>query len=154
MDPYAILICRSHEQKSSTVSGGGSEPEWNETFVFTISDHVSELIIKLMDSDTLSNDDFVGEAKIPLEPVFAEGSLPPAVYSVVKEQEYCGEIKVGLTFTPTQLLGKELASNKGSERECERGILTPNTDDVERKFAKRLRSLSAIFGRIYSSAEE
>ncbi|KAJ8470484.1 hypothetical protein OPV22_024827 [Ensete ventricosum] len=105
MDPYAVLMYRSQEQKSSTASGAGSNPEWNETFVFNVSDSVSELIVKLMDSDTFSKDDLVGEAKIPLEAVFAEGSLPPTVYSVVKDQQYCGEIKVGLTFTPVETRG-------------------------------------------------
>lgn len=38
---------------------------------------------------------------ICLEPVFTEGSLPPAAYNVVnKDKEFCGEIKIGLTFTP------------------------------------------------------
>jgi len=37
---------------------------------------------------------------IPLEAVFTEGSIPPTVYNVVKDEEYRGEIKVGLTFTP------------------------------------------------------
>ncbi|CAA6662666.1 unnamed protein product [Spirodela intermedia] len=100
MDPYAILICRTQEQRSSVASGKGSDPEWNETFVFTISDGVSEFTIKLMDSDTGTEDDFVGEATIPLEPLFIEGSLPPTIYRVVKDQEYCGEIKLGLTFKP------------------------------------------------------
>ncbi|KAM0945158.1 putative C2 domain-containing protein [Dioscorea sansibarensis] len=101
MDPYAILICRTKEQRSSIASGKGSDPEWNETFMFTLSDHASELRIRIMDSDTFSSDDFVGEAKIPLEPLFIEQILRPAVYNVVKDQEYRGEIKVGLTFTPT-----------------------------------------------------
>ncbi|XP_066350416.1 elicitor-responsive protein 3-like [Miscanthus floridulus] len=100
MDPYALLQCRSHEQKSSVASGKGCEPEWNETFVFTVSDGATELFIKLLDSDDGTNDDFVGEATIPLEAVYTEGSIPPAVYSVVKDEEYRGEIKVGLTFTP------------------------------------------------------
>ncbi|KAJ3680340.1 hypothetical protein LUZ60_016618 [Juncus effusus] len=100
MDPYAILICRTQEQRSSVAAGKGSEPEWNETFVFTTSDNVSELIIKLMDSDTGSSDDFVGEASINLEAVYVEGSVPPTVYNVVKDGEYKGEIKLGLTFTP------------------------------------------------------
>ncbi|CAD6220118.1 unnamed protein product [Miscanthus lutarioriparius] len=43
---------------------------------------------------------FVGEATIPLEAVYIEGSIPTTVYSVVKYEEYRGEIKVGLTFTP------------------------------------------------------
>ncbi|KAG6525377.1 hypothetical protein ZIOFF_015333 [Zingiber officinale] len=153
MDPYAILTCRSQEQKSSIASGvgysigydvrqcatllndiemgsfvleygqsnketnflccygvdnpivdtgAGNEPEWNETFVFTVSDSTTDLIIKLFDKDTFSSDDFVGETKILLDTVFAEGNLPPTVYNVVKDQEYRGEIKVGLTFTPSE----------------------------------------------------
>ncbi|KAK8951711.1 Elicitor-responsive protein 3 [Platanthera zijinensis] len=114
MDPYAILTCRTQEQRSSTATGllqllllvnfnfqsKGSEPEWNETFVFNVSDDVPEVAIKLMDSDALSNDDFVGEAKISLEPLFLEGRIPPTVYNVVKDEEYRGEIKIGLTFIP------------------------------------------------------
>lgn len=42
-------------------SGAGSEPEWNETFIFTVSDETPQLHLKIMDSD-LTNDDFVGEA--------------------------------------------------------------------------------------------
>ncbi|KAF0908475.1 hypothetical protein E2562_025439 [Oryza meyeriana var. granulata] len=102
MDPYVILTCRTQEQKSSVAKGAGSEPEWNETFVFTVSDDVPELNVKIMDSDALSADDFVGEANIPLEAVFLEGSLPPAVHRIVKEEKYCGEIKIALTFTPSE----------------------------------------------------
>ncbi|CAN6235722.1 unnamed protein product [Urochloa humidicola] len=102
MDPYAVLKCRSQEQKSSVASGKGCDPEWNETFVFTVSDNTEELFIKLLDSDGGTDDDFVGEATIPLVAVFTEGSIPPIVYNVVKDEEYRGEIKVGLTFTPDQ----------------------------------------------------
>ncbi|XP_020241394.1 elicitor-responsive protein 3-like [Asparagus officinalis] len=107
MDPYAILTCRTQEQRSSTATGKGCNPEWNETFVFTVSDNVPEITIKLMDSDTLSEDDLVGkQCKICLEPLFMEGSLPPTVYNVVKDQEYRGEIKVALTFTPAEDKGE------------------------------------------------
>lgn len=37
---------------------------------------------------------------IPLEPLFLEGSIPPTAYNVVKDQEFRGEIRIGLTFTP------------------------------------------------------
>jgi len=43
-------------------AGEGCEPEWNETFVFTVSDGATELFIKLLDSDSGTDDDFVGEA--------------------------------------------------------------------------------------------
>lgn len=39
----------------------GSIPTWNETFMFTISEGVTELKIKIMDKDTFTADDFVGE---------------------------------------------------------------------------------------------
>nr|KJB39635.1 hypothetical protein B456_007G022600 [Gossypium raimondii] len=61
MDPYVLLTCRTQEQKSSVASGKGSEPEWNEDFIFNISEGASELALKIMDSDTGSQDDFVGE---------------------------------------------------------------------------------------------
>jgi hypothetical protein len=35
-----------------------------------------------------------------LEAVYTERSIPPTLYNVVKGEKYCGEIKVGLTFTP------------------------------------------------------
>lgn len=33
-----------------------------------------------------------------------EGSIPPTAYNVVKDQEFRGEVKVGLTFTPEVIL--------------------------------------------------
>ncbi|GFP85154.1 elicitor-responsive protein 3 [Phtheirospermum japonicum] len=88
MDPFVVITCRK-----------GCDPEWNENFVFVLSGDVPELLIKILDSDGTSGDDFVGEAKIPLEPLFVEGSIPPMAYNVVKDEEYRGEIKVGLNFT-------------------------------------------------------
>ncbi|KAF2297772.1 hypothetical protein P3X46_016691 [Hevea brasiliensis] len=113
MDPYVVLCCRSQEQKSSVASGKGSEPEWNENFIFKITSSVTELRLKIMDSDFGTADDFVGEATIPLEPLFLEGNLPPTAYNVVKDQEYKGEIRVGLTFTP------EDRQNRGFQAEEE-----------------------------------
>ncbi|KAG5251536.1 hypothetical protein OIU77_024966 [Salix suchowensis] len=107
-DPYVLLACRTQEQKSSVASGQGSEPEWNETFVFTISEGTSELVLKIMDRDTLTDDDYLGKASIPLEPLFIEGNLPATAYSVVKDEEYRGEIRVGLSFTPEDRTSRAL----------------------------------------------
>ncbi|KAL6498819.1 hypothetical protein OROGR_028366 [Orobanche gracilis] len=99
IDPYAILTCRTQEKKSSVVTGQGACPEWNETFLFAVSRGVNELKIKLMDKDTFTQDDVLGEAIIPLEPVLAEESVETMSYNVVKEGKYCGEVRVGLKFT-------------------------------------------------------
>ncbi|MED6219109.1 hypothetical protein PIB30_032833 [Stylosanthes scabra] len=69
----------------------GSNPEWNETFVFNMSDGVKDIQLKIMDQDIRSCDDFVGE-------VTKHPTLPPHPYTVVKNGHYCGEIKLGLKF--------------------------------------------------------
>ncbi|XP_059637652.1 elicitor-responsive protein 3-like [Cornus florida] len=126
MDPYAIITCRSQEKKSSVASGKGSDPRWNETFVFTLSDmDVSELRIKIMDKDTFTADDFVGEAIIPLESVFHHGKVQATSYKVAKDKKYCGEIKVALTFTPQRDRGGYSGgghSGGGYSREHENNI--------------------------------
>ncbi|RDX88438.1 Elicitor-responsive protein 3, partial [Mucuna pruriens] len=103
MDPYVILICRTQEQKSNVATAQGSEPEWNENFVFNVSEGVSDLKLKIMDKDSMTAHDLVGEATIPLAALFTEGTIPPTSYNVVKDGQFCGEIKVGLTFTPQVL---------------------------------------------------
>ncbi|KAL5061973.1 hypothetical protein RYX36_023710 [Vicia faba] len=100
VDPYVILTYRAQEHKSNVQEGAGSNPQWNETFLFTVSDSTSELNLKIMEKDNYNNDDNIGEVTIPLEAVFEEGRLPESVYKLVKDEEYCGEIKVVLTFTP------------------------------------------------------
>ncbi|KAJ6404587.1 hypothetical protein OIU84_012704 [Salix udensis] len=75
---------------------------------FTISEGTSELVLKIMDRDTLTDDDYLGKASIPLEPLFIEGNLPATAYSVVKDEEYRGEIRVGLSFTPEDRTSRAL----------------------------------------------
>ncbi|KAI4328748.1 hypothetical protein L6164_021081 [Bauhinia variegata] len=84
-DPYVILTYRTQQHRSS---------------VAKVSDSESELNLRIMDKDTFTDDDFVGEAIIFLEPVFVNGSVPETAYVVVKDEKYSGEIKVALTFTP------------------------------------------------------
>ncbi|WCJ23165.1 Calcium-dependent lipid-binding (CaLB domain) family protein [Euphorbia peplus] len=113
MDPYVTIICRTQEQKSTVASGKGCEAQWNEIFVFTVSEGATQIILKIMDSDQFTADDFVGEAVVPLEAVFIEGCLPPTTYKVVKDQEYCGEIKVALNFIPQGDDGVDMEENYG-----------------------------------------
>ncbi|KAK9910557.1 hypothetical protein M0R45_034514 [Rubus argutus] len=102
ISPYAVLTVKTQEKKSTVLSGKGSNPEWNESFLFTISDdEVSELHLTIMDKDNFSADDFVGEATIPLLPAFVKGTVSPTTYNIVnKEKEFHGGVKLGLNFTP------------------------------------------------------
>ncbi|OVA11832.1 C2 calcium-dependent membrane targeting [Macleaya cordata] len=119
MDPYAILTCGTQEQKSSVAKGEGTEPEWNETFLFSICEGTSELNIKLMDKDCLTKDDFVGETLILLWPVFKNGHIEPYTYNVIKGDKYCGQMNIGLTFTPDEkyLFPREFSITWGEEEQ-------------------------------------
>ncbi|CAL2260106.1 unnamed protein product [Prunus armeniaca] len=100
MDPYVVITCKKQQKKSTVATAMGSNPEWNESFVFGVSDDVNELHVMIMDKDTGSKDDFVGELTIPLKTLFVEKKLPPMKYNVLRNKKYHGEIKLGLTFTP------------------------------------------------------
>ncbi|KAI5421619.1 hypothetical protein KIW84_045158 [Lathyrus oleraceus] len=97
---HVNLICAKGLSNNDFLSAG-SNPKWNEVFLFTVSDDVCEIDMKLMDEDSFTQDDFLGRAIIPFHSVFYEGIIPTAVYSVVNDnKEYCGEIHVAFTFTP------------------------------------------------------
>ncbi|XP_009112966.1 16 kDa phloem protein 2 isoform X2 [Brassica rapa] len=102
MDPYVLLTCRTQDQKSNVASGQGTTPEWNETFIFNVSEGTTELKAKIFDTDVGTEDDPLGEATIPLEAVFLEGDIPPAAYNVVKDEEFKGEIWIALSFKPSE----------------------------------------------------
>ncbi|RXH76970.1 hypothetical protein DVH24_019858 [Malus domestica] len=127
MDPYVIITCKKQQKKSKVATAQGSNPEWNESFVFSVADGVTELHLMIMDKDTGTADDFVGELRqvvakickkkknssqltfnIPLRTIYEEGKLPPMKYNVLRNKKYHGEIKIGFTFTPAVTNDREL----------------------------------------------
>ncbi|XP_058728574.1 elicitor-responsive protein 3-like isoform X2 [Vicia villosa] len=100
MDPYVILTYKAQEHISSVAKNAGSNPRWNESFLFTVADNVAELNLRLMDKDKFTRDDFLGETIINLGPVLEEYSVPETSYNVVKNQNYRGEVRLALTFHP------------------------------------------------------
>ncbi|KAF5811657.1 putative C2 domain-containing protein [Helianthus annuus] len=101
MDPYVIITYRTQEKKSTVASGKGTTPEWNETFLFDVtSNDATDLKVKIMDSDGgVGADDLVGHASIPLDALFRDGDIPAKSYNIMKDDAYCGEIRIGLNFT-------------------------------------------------------
>ncbi|MCE3052257.1 hypothetical protein HAX54_052014 [Datura stramonium] len=99
MNPYVVVTCRTEEKKSSTASGEGENPEWNETFLFTVTRGCDEVHIKIMDENTFKDDDFIGETTLSLEEVFDKGEIETNMYELYKDDESCGSINIGLTFT-------------------------------------------------------
>ncbi|EEF29232.1 Elicitor-responsive protein, putative [Ricinus communis] len=110
IDPYVIIHYRSQERKSSVARDDGGSPAWNEKLTFKVEypgqgdDY--KLIFNIMDHDTFSADDFIGQATIYVKDLLELGvengvaELQPRKYCVVQaDNSYCGEIQVGLNFT-------------------------------------------------------
>ncbi|XP_061363714.1 16 kDa phloem protein 1-like [Gastrolobium bilobum] len=111
MDPYVLIQYKGQEKRSSVAKRQGRNPVWNEKFIFRVeypgSGDRHKLILKIMDKDRFSKDDFVGQTIIYVEDLLALGvenggaKLQPLKYRVVRaNQSYCGEIDVAITFTP------------------------------------------------------
>ncbi|KAG6500547.1 hypothetical protein ZIOFF_040395 [Zingiber officinale] len=66
MDPYAEIQYRDQQQKSKVAYKEGGNPRWNQKFKFKV-------VLRVMDRDTFSADDFVGEATINVGDVIAMG---------------------------------------------------------------------------------
>ncbi|KAG2601833.1 hypothetical protein PVAP13_5KG621600 [Panicum virgatum] len=114
IDPYVIVQYRSQECKSSVARDQGRNPCWNEVFKFQINSSASsaqhKLILRIMDHDHFSSDDFLGEATIDVTDIISLGAehgsyhLNAAKHSVVlADSTYHGEIKVGITFTAAKV---------------------------------------------------
>ncbi|KAL5710776.1 hypothetical protein ACHQM5_021301 [Ranunculus cassubicifolius] len=110
MDPYVVVNYGNQERKTRVARGQGKSPIWNETLTFTMdrpsrANDQHKISFRIMDKDTFSADDFVGDAVMYVKDVISLGleqgtaHLPPSKYRVVlKNQNYYGEIQVGVTF--------------------------------------------------------
>ncbi|KAL5227994.1 hypothetical protein ABZP36_016259 [Zizania latifolia] len=110
IDPYVVVQYRSQERKSSVARDQGKNPSWNEVFKFQINSTAAsgqhKLFLRLMDHDTFSRDDFLGEATIDLTDLISLGmehgtwQMNSAMHRVVlADKTYYGEIRVAVTFT-------------------------------------------------------
>ncbi|PIN01330.1 putative Ca2+-dependent phospholipid-binding protein [Handroanthus impetiginosus] len=136
IDPYVVIEYKNQEQRSANgrpksskcllkccfcLPGQGSNPEWNEKFKFNVeykpgADEQHKLILKIMDHDTFTDDDYLGQATIYLKDLFEEGlengkaELRTQKYRVVSSNKtYHGEIQVGITFA---------ANGETDQQEC------------------------------------
>ncbi|KAH7372789.1 hypothetical protein KP509_17G021100 [Ceratopteris richardii] len=99
-DPYVVIHCGSQNQKSNVARNQGSNPSWNQRFLFYVDDDVQEITCKLMDEDIGTADDELGTVTIPLALVFEMGKTATTAYNVIRKSgRIKGEVKLALTFT-------------------------------------------------------
>lgn len=111
VDPYVLIHYGNQQRKSKVGKDEGVNPVWNERHNFLVDypgpNNEYKLIFKIMDRDTFTADDFVGEAVIYLKDLLSLGvekgtaELHPTKYSVIRaDGSYRGELQVGVVFTP------------------------------------------------------
>lgn len=140
IDPYVWLQYRNQECKSSVAKGQGHNPKWNEKFKYRVdypvADEQYKLILKIMDHNKYTEDDYLGEAKIYVKELIELGlekgkaRLRPQKYRVVyTDLAYCGEIQVGITFT----VKNENVEGKDIRKSSRRYL------DAEERIPKRIK---------------
>ncbi|CAL9117810.1 unnamed protein product [Musa textilis] len=102
IDPYVVIQYRDKERKSRIARNQGRNPLWNQTLKFPVYSSVinnpiqHKLTLRIMDYDTITADDFIGQATIHVGEVIALGmekgiaELPPTKYRVVLEDKHTG----------------------------------------------------------------
>jgi len=103
-DPYVILkTAGSKAERTKTHKNGGTEPEWNQTFVFDLFGTEETLDVEVWDQDLLL-DDSIGVVKIPLLLLLDVDKIGKEIWhKIYKEKKggaERGEILLSATFKP------------------------------------------------------
>ncbi|KAF4676703.1 hypothetical protein FOL47_005420 [Perkinsus chesapeaki] len=72
MDPYCLVILGALQYRTETKKSAGQYPKWDQLFSFRYNNE-STLRFVVYDKDTMSSDDFVGEATVSLPAIAAKG---------------------------------------------------------------------------------
>ncbi|KAG2328917.1 hypothetical protein Bca4012_021467 [Brassica carinata] len=118
IDPYVEIHYKGQTRKSSVDKDGGRNPTWNDKLKwraeFPGSGGDYKLIVKVMDHDTFSADDPIGEATIYVKELLEMGvekgtaELRPTKYNVVDtDLSFVGEILLGVSYSVMQDRGMD-----------------------------------------------
>uniref|UniRef100_A0A1J3ESN1 Elicitor-responsive protein 1 n=1 Tax=Noccaea caerulescens TaxID=107243 RepID=A0A1J3ESN1_NOCCA len=118
VDPYVEIQYKGQTRKSSVDKDGGRNPTWNTRLKwraeFPGSGADYKLIVKVMDHDTFSSDDFIGEATVHVKELLEMGvekgtaELRPTKYNVVdSDRSFVGEIFLGVSYSLIQDRGMD-----------------------------------------------
>ncbi|XP_010554608.1 PREDICTED: LOW QUALITY PROTEIN: elicitor-responsive protein 1 [Tarenaya hassleriana] len=111
IDPYFVLVeYKGQIRKTSSAREGGRNPTWEEKVRWRAEYPGSggdyALLVKLMDHDTFSSDDFLGQATVYVKEMLELGAekgkaeIHPTKYRVVgADLNYSGEILLGVSFS-------------------------------------------------------
>ncbi|XP_042516161.1 leucine-rich repeat extensin-like protein 6 [Macadamia integrifolia] len=111
-DPYVCIEYGSTKVRTRTCTDGGTNPVYEEKFMFNLIEGLRELNINVWNSNTLSSDDFIGSGKVPLHKVLSQGFDDASWTIVDRKERFSGEVKLMLQYT--HATERSMASNGNS----------------------------------------
>ncbi|XP_019051957.1 PREDICTED: adhesive plaque matrix protein-like [Nelumbo nucifera] len=84
--------------RTRTCTDGGKNPTFQEKFIFTLIEGLRELNVMVWNSNTLTTDDFIGQARIQLQKVLSQGFDDTTCSIQSRHGRYSGEIRLILHY--------------------------------------------------------
>lgn len=97
-DPYVCVEYASSKFRTQTCTDGGKNPTFQEKFVFTLIEGLREMNVVVWNSNTITNDDFIGSGKVQLHKVLSQGYDDTAWTIQTKTGRYAGEVRLILHY--------------------------------------------------------
>ena len=100
-DPYVKFKLGTTQFKSKTHNRGGKNPEWGgQEFKFPIDEQKMRgwvLLLQCYDAETFK-DRIIGEARVPLQTLFANANRGPIAYRIENSRKFAGEIFLSIEY--------------------------------------------------------
>ncbi|KAF2541571.1 hypothetical protein F2Q68_00028913 [Brassica cretica] len=97
-DPYVVLEYSGARHQTRTCKDGGKNAVFQEKFMFTLLEGLRDLKVAVWNSNTLSTDDFIGNASIQLQKVLSQGYDDCTWTLQTKTGRYAGEVRLILHY--------------------------------------------------------
>ncbi|CAN8276245.1 unnamed protein product [Cochlearia groenlandica] len=97
-DPYVVLEYSGTRHRTRTCTDGGKNAVFQEKFMFTLLEGLRDVKVAVWNSNTLSTDDFIGNATIQLQKVLSQGYDDCTWTLQTKTGRYAGEVRLILHY--------------------------------------------------------
>ncbi|EOA17267.1 hypothetical protein CARUB_v10005541mg [Capsella rubella] len=97
-DPYVVLEYSGARHRTRTCTDGGKNAVFQEKFMFTLLEGLRDLKVAVWNSNTLSTDDFIGNATIQLQKVLSQGYDDCTWTLQTKTGRFAGEVRLILHY--------------------------------------------------------
>jgi Ca2+-dependent lipid-binding protein len=96
-DPYAIISVGKETRRTKPAKDQAEAPVWNETFSLPVCETDTEVLVRVLNDDTLGRDEEMGRVVIPLSMIHGRSHSASTFPMELKGKPH-GEMKLSLSF--------------------------------------------------------